>query len=139
MTKRQIALDVLKTKLNLPYIWGGNDSIAGFDCSGLIVEVLKSVGIVAENFDNTAQGLSKMFPETDIIQAGTIVYWDWNGDGLIDHCEMVVSVDESDYVYTIGASGGNSSTTSRERAIIQNAYVRVRPLRAGYVLANDPF
>ena len=139
MSKRKLALEVLKSKVNLPYIWGGDDSIEGYDCSGLVIEILKSVGLVEEKFDTTAHGLSKMYPETDIIQEGTLVYWDWNKDGIIDHVEIVCYIDEADYVYTIGASGGNSSTTSRQKASAQNAYVRVRPLRSGYIMANDPF
>ena len=41
----------------------------------------------------------------------------------------------------VGASGGGSQTTSRERAIIDNAFVKVRPWqsRSGPYAFLDPF
>lgn len=139
MKKRDIALKVLEQSVGLPYRWGGDDPVGGFDCSGLMVEVLKATGIFGEKGDATAQGLSKLYPETDILQVGVMVYWDWNNDGVIDHVEMVAHVDEEGDVYTIGASGGGSATTTTLAAESSNAYIKVRPLRKGYVLANDPF
>lgn len=139
MTKRELAIDVIKTHLGLPYKWGGDDTVGGFDCSGLVVEVLKSVGIVNEKYDNTAHGLSKAFPETDILEAGALVYWDWNNDGIMEHVEMIALVDDDGSIFTIGASGGGSATTTPQSAMQSNAYVKLRPLRSGYKLANDPF
>lgn len=139
MTKRELSIDVAKQFLNLPYIWGGNDPMKGFDCSGLIVEILKSVGIVARNKDYTAHSFKNLYPETDVLEPGNLVYWDWNKDGIIDHMEMIAFLDEYGEVFTIGASGGNSATTSESNAITQDAYVKVRPLRSGYVFVNDPF
>lgn len=139
MNKREIAVSILKKALGLPYKWGGNDPISGFDCSGLMIEVLQSTGKLAKNIDMTADGLSKKYPETDILQPGVMVYWDWNKDGRIDHVEMIALVDDDGEVFTIGASGGSSATTSAKAAIDQNAYVKLRPLVAGYVMANDPY
>ena len=139
MKKRDIAIDVAKTHLGLPYKWGGDDTIGGFDCSGLVVEILQSAGIIKTGLDYTAQGLSNLYPETDIVQAGDLVFWDWNKDGVIEHVEMVAFVDESGEAFTIGASGGGSATTSPARAMEQNAYVKIRPLRSGYTFISDPF
>lgn len=139
MKKRELALDIAKRFLNLPYRWGGDDAVGGFDCSGLVIEVLKGVGIVDEKFDATAHMLSKQFAETDILEPGVLVYWDWNKDGVIDHVEMIAFVEESGEVFTVGASGGGSSTTTPQSAQEANAFVKIRPLRSGYVLTNDPF
>ena len=139
MIKRDLALEVAKKQLGLPYIWGGNDSVSGFDCSGLIVEVLQSVGIIGEKRDYTAHGLEKLYNETDILEPGNLVFWDWNKDGHIDHVEMIAFVDDTGEVFTIGASGGGSATTSPSAAIAQNAFVKVRPLRNGYKRVTDPF
>jgi hypothetical protein len=139
MQKRDIALDVLKKFVGLPYRWGGNDPMTGFDCSGLMVEALQSVGLIGRKEDFTANQLANQYPETDILQPGVMVYWDWNKDGIIDHVEMIVSVDEDGEIYTIGASGGDSATTTESQASAQNAYIKVRPLMPGYKMANDPF
>lgn len=139
MTKRELAVEALKMHLGLPYKWGGNDPLSGFDCSGLMVEVLQTVGKLASTSDYTAHGLSKKYPETDILQPGVMVFWDWNKDGRIDHVEMIALIDEDGEVYTVGASGGDSTTVSQERAIISDAYVKLRPLVGGYIAARDPF
>ena len=104
-----------------------------------MVEVLQTVGKLASTSDYTAHGLSKKYPETDILQPGVMVFWDWNKDGRIDHVEMIALIDEDGEVYTVGASGGDSTTVSQERAIISDAYVKLRPLVGGYIAARDPF
>lgn len=139
MTKRELAIDVAKGFLNLPYKWGGNDAVAGFDCSGLVVEILQSVGILKRNEDFTAHGLKNIFNETDVLEPGNLVFWDWNKDEKIDHVEMIAFIDDNGEVFTIGASGGGSATTTESAAIAQNAYVKIRPLRSGYSTVNDPF
>ena len=139
MNKRDIAVDLLKKFLGLPYKWGGNDPMEGFDCSGLVIEMLQSVGIMERKADFNADGLSKLYPETELIQPGVLVFYDWNNDGVMDHVEIVAFLDEDGEVFTIGASGGNSATSSQEVAQGQNAYVKVRPLVPGYKIATDPF
>jgi hypothetical protein len=139
MKKIDIGLEILKKSLGLPYRWGGNDPIVGFDCSGLMVEVLQGVGILKKNTDYTAHGLSKLFAETDILKPGVMVYWDWNKDGFMDHVEMIAFIDDDGQLFTIGASGGDSTTSSENSASSQNAYVKLRPLLEGWHSANDPF
>lgn len=139
MTKRELAVEALKMHMGLPYKWGGNDPMAGFDCSGLMVEVLQTVGLMGRGSDDTADGLSRMFNETEVFQPGVMVFWDWNKDGRIDHVEMIAHVDDDGEIYTVGASGGDNSTSSVQAAIMADAYVKMRPLVGGHVFANDPF
>lgn len=139
MKKIDIALEVAKKLLNTPYRWGGNDPMEGIDCSGLMIEILASVGLFHRDKDTSAHGLSLIYPVTEIYQAGTLVFWDWNKDGRMDHVEMIVNVDEDGTILTIGASGGDDKTTSLNQAIKQNAYVKVRPIREGVAKAVDPF
>lgn len=139
MIKREIALELAKNFINLPYKWGGNDPREGFDCSGLIVEILQSVGIVGEKEDYTANGLAYKFEDTDVLEPGNLVFWDWNNDGKIDHVEMIALVDDSGEIFTLGASGGSSATTTPQDSSNQNAYVKIRPMREGYKSVVDPF
>lgn len=139
MNKRDLAVIVLQRFLGIPYKWGGDDPMGGFDCSGLAIEVLQSTGIIEENKDYTADQLAALFPETDILQSGALVFWDWNDDGKIDHVEMIAIVDDDGEIFTIGAGGGSSATTTTNDAINHNAYVKVRPLRSGYKLVTDPY
>ena len=98
MTKRELALAVAESHLGAPYKWGGNDSIEGFDCSGLIVEVLHSSGILARDRDMTAAMLAAEYEETDVLEPGNLVFYDWNKDGRIDHVEMIAVVDDMVYL-----------------------------------------
>lgn len=136
---KEIALAVAYKLLNTPYRWGGNDPMEGFDCSGLAIEILQSAGKFDRNKDTTAHGLSLIYPETDILREGVLVFYDWNKDGRFDHVEMIVTLDETGELFTIGASDGDDRTVDIKNSQMQNAYVKIRPLRQGYGKAVDPF
>jgi len=120
------------------YKWGGDDP-SGFDCSGFVIEVLKSVGILPKKGDWTAHGLYSTFKEFTVKtpEAGCLALW-WNSSGTkIIHVEFCI-----DEYRTIGASGGGSSTTNLEAAILQNAFIKIRPInysRVGKVVFVNPF
>lgn len=136
---RDLALTLAEKELGKPYVWGGNDPISGFDCSGLMIEVLKATGRLPRMGDWNAAALAAKFPKiTRPLEAGDLVFWNRGAPPHIGHVEMVYGV-YRDVVLTIGASGGGRSTDSREAAIAQDAYVKVRPITPGYVLAVDPF
>ena len=125
----ELAVKYLWSWVGTPYIWGGND-FSGFDCSGLVLEVLQGVGLLSPNIDLTANGFyiryaNSVQPDG---QAGCLVFW-FNPAGIATHVEMMI-----DEKHTIGASGGGSSTTSTDAAARQNAFVKVRPV--GYRGAN---
>jgi cell wall-associated NlpC family hydrolase len=133
---RATAVDYLKHFIGLPYIWGGDDPMTGFDCSGLIVEVLQAVGLLKHGTDYSAAMLYKKFEDgaVDKGYAGCLVFWYRDED--IIHIEMMI-----DDFHTIGASGGGSTTTTINEAIKANAFVKQRPLsyRGTNYLISDPF
>ena len=116
------------------YTWGGDDAIAGFDCSGLIIEILKSVGKLPRKGDWTAGGLFLRFRDKKVMVAkeGCLVFYAKNNK--VNHVEYVWKRG-----LTIGASGGGSTTLTKQDAIEQNAYVKVRPMRVGYYAIVNPF
>lgn len=121
-TRADVALGVAWSYHGTPYIWGGDDP-AGFDCSGLIIECLKSVGVLPRKGDWTADGLYNLFthiPEEQI-KAGDLIFWEGENKKMI-HVEMVLASDLS-----IGASGGGSWATDPKLAIEKGAYVKIRP------------
>lgn len=142
--RRQIATDVAMGFRNLPYLWGGDDPVAGFDCSGLCIEVLKSVGLLPGGGDWTAAMLWEHFANhhncavlRSQITEGCLVFWHSRTDKRhIVHVEYAINTE-----LCIGASGGGSKTKDRQDAIKQNAYIKVRPWvnRAGIYGVVDPF
>lgn len=129
MTKRDLALKVAWSLHNTPYKWGGDDPMQGFDCSGFVVEILKSIGLISRGSDYTAQGLYELFKdrEADSVFVGTLVFWGRNRHS-ITHVEFGI-----DSGITMGASGGGSKTITTQDAIEQNAYIKIRPVRPGYI------
>jgi cell wall-associated NlpC family hydrolase len=128
MQQRQRAIKVAWSYYGLWYKWGGDDP-SGFDCSGLAIECLKSVGALPRKGDWTAQSLFNMFPliPREQIYGGDLVFWS-NAAGRVIHVEIVL-----DYWTSIGASGGGSGTKTEADAIAHNAFIKSRPIfsRAG--------
>ena len=115
--------------------------MAGFDCSGLAVELCKIGGALPRSADLSSRGLFQHFKdqgcEVDYPYAGCLVFFSSPGEpSRINHVEICL-----DDTYTIGASGGGDKTVTVEDAIQINAFVKVRPIKrdrpiVGYV---DPF
>jgi cell wall-associated NlpC family hydrolase len=134
---RVLAEKVAWQFVGLPYRWGGDDPMTGFDCSGLCIEVLKSVGVLPRSGDWTAQGLYDMWKDLGHLRnakSGCLVFWKNKDKSRIVHVEYCIGKGT-----TIGASGGGSRTTSESAASAQNAYVKVRPIRTPYHAILDPF
>lgn len=136
---RDVALEVAIKGLFLPYKWGGDDPMEGFDCSGFIIEVLKSVGILSDDYDDTAHGLMQKFSKTDELKPGNLVFYDWDKDGKADHVVMIFMVLPTGQILGIEAGGGNSFTTNPLKAQAQNAYIKIRSLKRDYIKIVDPF
>lgn len=137
---RTTAVWYLKQFIGLPYRWGGDDPLAGFDCSGLIHEVLQATGQEQRGYDCTAADLYWRYqPNTvDKGYAGCLVFWYvvWNGAEKVIHVEMMI-----DDKFCIGASGGGEDIDSYEAAVRENAYIKMNPInyRGDQYHICDPF
>lgn len=120
-----------------PYAWGGDDPIGGFDCSGLVSELLRAGGLVPWNYRNTAAGIYADFEKKSthgVSGPGALAFY---GKDLlhIDHVAFMVSKDQ-----IIEAGGGNAQTTSDKVRIDKNAFVRLRPFdyRKDFLISLKP-
>lgn len=130
-SERLNLIENLMLKLwGIPYRWGGDDPINGFDCSGGVLEILKSVGLWPSHEDATAQSLYNYFGKepnghavpTDDVTFGDLVFYGKATDA-ITHVGMAFN---DLIMFEFG--GGDSTTTGAAVAAIQNAYGRFRPI-----------
>jgi len=122
-TDAELAVKYAMAFVGTQYRWGGDDPMAGFDCSGFVIEVLKGVGYLPYNGDWRAFELFEMFREVDNPTIGVLVFWGIGKD-QIGHVELCIS----DKI-AIGAGGGDRKVMTTQDAIKYNAYVRLRPIK----------
>ena len=111
--------------LGIPYIWGGDDPMRGFDCSGGAQEALAMLGLDPAG-DQNCQALYDHFsdPKRSVEGArdtGSLAFYGHDSKS-ITHVAVFL---DSETIFEFG--GGGSKTTSVEKAIEQNAYGRIRP------------
>lgn len=139
--------------LETPYRWGGEgtanwDPDWGLDCSGFVRRGLVPVGILPANEDMSAEVIFSIafkdrprLTDPRKLQRGMLVFFARPGKP-VHHVEVVLGQwpgPKGWHVLTIGASGGDSTTTTVEVAAARNAKVRIHPLLAGWMAAVDPF
>ena len=107
MDDRQLAAQIAWSFHGMAYVWGGSDPIAGFDCSGMNVEIYKSVGRLPRKGDWSADGLYHYFEpqRVDTPRLGCMVFFKKPYAHKIHHVEFCLNSHLS-----IGSSGGGSTT-----------------------------
>ncbi len=118
-----VLYDYAMSFLGLPYIWGGDDPIKGFDCSGLVLEILQAVGVFPHGQDTTAAGLRTYFTDgrTESPRFGSLVFFGSTHPTHVGFC--------LNHLVMLEAGGGGSKTHTPADASAQNAYVRLRPIK----------
>ncbi|MER7007274.1 C40 family peptidase [Dactylosporangium sp. NPDC000555] len=87
-TTAERALCIAGQQQDDPYVWGGNGPTS-FDCSGLVYYSYKKAGV--QWGDMTAAGQYQYGAQkgwkvsTAHLKPGDLLYFDWDGDGDIDH------------------------------------------------------
>lgn len=104
---------------------GGDDPIRGFDCSGLVCELLRAAGVVPYNFRVNAKALHSQFTKSGLVEGsarfGDLAFFG-HGDA-VSHVGFCLDTDTM-----MEAGGGDASTSNDEVASHQNAFVRLRPI-----------
>lgn len=117
-------LKTVESFQNLPYLWGGDDPMSGFDCSGMVVEGLKSIGAIGIHRDYTAEGLwTKFHAQYEVPEAsrGCLAFW-FNSEGRATHVAVCLSSE-----VCLTADRGGSSTVGLTEAKKANAFIKIRP------------
>ena len=135
---RTVAVEYAKHFIGTPYRWGGDDPMAGFDCSGFVVEVLQAVGILPHGHDYSAHDLYTIFKSNTVFPGyqGCLAFW-FNSEQTATHV-MILLDDE----HVLGTIGGGSKTITAADAVRDNAFLAVRPLsyrKPQVPIIVDPF
>ncbi len=73
-SKRAKIVALAKSRLGIPYVWGGRDWETGMDCSGLTLLVYQKVGIELPHTSETQSGMVKRVSKEEV-QKGDLVFW----------------------------------------------------------------
>lgn len=110
--------------LNIPYIFGGKNTLQGEDCSGLVCEFLKAVGKLKTNDEFGSQQLYNMFkPMTQAGGPFTGSLAFYGAD--VSHIDHVAMFLDSNFI--VEAGHGTADTLTKDIAAQRGAYSRVRP------------
>ena len=136
ITNKQILWEFIKANLGKPYIWGGQSSLTGFDCSGFLQEALATIGLDPKG-DQTANDLSdRLFEsvgidpkyyvsdqEDTIYNFGDILFY----GRLTRLTHTAIAINQE---IMVEAGGGGSRTKTVADAKKTNSLVRFRPIRS---------
>lgn len=117
-----LILTYLWALVGKPYVWGGQGP-DGFDCSGLVVEVLKALGHVNHRYDATSHNLYLATKKGLIRKPQSHALAFYGTKNRIVHVGYCISD-----TLMIEAGGGTSATIDEESASKLGAMVRVRPI-----------
>ncbi len=123
-----VLFEVMMSCLNVPYIWGGNNPLAGLDCSGYTIWCMRSVGLW-KGGDDTAQGLYRHYKSVgqelnpdDDLPIGTLLFF---GEAIDNISHVTMALDED---LMIEAGGGGAKCKTPSDAAKLGACVRIRPI-----------
>ena len=119
----KLLIEYAKSFIGKPYIWGA-EGPTGFDCSGLVQEILRSVGEDPAG-DQTAQALYDHFFDTATKlpepESGALVFYG-KSHKAISHIAFGI-----DNFRVVEAGGGGHGCINVDAANRINAMVRIRP------------
>lgn len=126
---REILFNYAMRFAGVPYKWGGDDPMSGIDCSGLVIELMQSQGLLPRGFDSTAKGIHAFFAAKTVSapEFGALLFF---GKPEISHTAFALSD-----TLMLEAGGGDSTVVDLKTAEAKNAFVRVRPIAWRHDLA----
>jgi cell wall-associated NlpC family hydrolase len=126
MNKKEILESIINNLLGKPYIWGGCNPNVGYDCSGFVLELLKSVGLFPSHGDLNAQGIANYFKAIEgkpmQLGFGDLIFFGEDSK-KITHIGFALNNE-----LFVEAGGGTAACIDLASSISANAYIRIRPI-----------
>jgi len=133
MGVRKTLNNYISALLCVPYRWGGDNPVEGFDCSGLVVELLAAVGAIPHKTDMNAQSLYAKYKANKKLEPtwGCLSFY---GKSLFEITHVGFCLGNG---LIVEAGGGGSKTLTKADAERQGAWIRIRPVqyRSDYLLS----
>lgn len=111
--------------IGTPYRWGGKHPDVGLDCSGLVTHLLYKLCGKDWRATHNTDALWRYLPEAIVPKAGDLVLYGGQGDDVNHVMVLVLQRPDTNWM-CVGASGGDSTVTTPERARQKNARVKVK-------------
>lgn len=122
--KIELFQKLMLSYLNIPYIYGGKNPLVGEDCSGLVCEWLKALGVLPTNEEMGSQQVHDKFKPMTVAgepSTGSLVFYG-SDESHIDHVAMFI-----DDHFIVEAGHGTVDTLTKDTASQRGAFSRVRP------------
>lgn len=127
--------------LNVPYVWGGNNPLTGFDCSGFFLWCYTAAGLwtlgdaSAQVIYNNLRNTNAVLPSTNPATLGCALFF---GGSLTNISHIAMALDA---YFMIEAGGSGSVCKTPTDAAKVGACVRIRPIvnRRDLVAKISPF
>ncbi len=118
----QDIIDKAKSFIGTNYKWGGTNPNTGFDCSGLMQYVFKSIGI---NLPRTAMQQGQVGQKVDIQNAkpGDMIWFGSKNSPSGQHIGLISKIDNGQ-IYIVDAAGKKLGVTERKLPDLQIKSVR---------------
>lgn len=114
-------VQILLAQIGRPYVWGANGpGHIGFDCSGLMVYGLRTLGLIGPKQDYSSEDLRTLCSKLEDKERPRIGDFAIYGKNKASHIVAIVDGNR-----VISASGGDSTCTSVEIARRKGAAVRL--------------
>jgi len=126
LTNDQVLTMYFQSCLNIPYKWGGNNPIQGYDCSGFVQEALATINLdpIGDQTSHSLYDIFKHSTEGTLVKKANFGHLLFFGERKkIRHVAIALNAHTM-----IEAGGGGSRVTSHNDAIEHNAFVRIRPI-----------
>ena len=126
---KELVANYLRGLMFTPYIYGGQGPL-GIDCSGLIIEGFRAIGLIGAKADFNAQGLHDYFSALHLgmsIREGELGALAFFGRKKSEIVHVGFCLNDK---LMIEAGGGDKTVTDLETAKTKNAFVRMRPLNS---------
>ena len=109
--------------LGVPFCWGSSKPKVGLDQVGFVEFVAWVALADLPQEGETIDTLYEKCPRVEVPEPGDLVFYQGRKQHRPTHLMMVL-----DKVWCIGPTGGNSKTTTSERAALRDACVKVKSL-----------